>query len=522
MSSLHWLALGIAGLGLAQLVSPQTQVCPTENFAAQRVDFERDLELVARIAGATPVHAWWPLSITVDIVNRSASTSYPIVRPGDGSSDGRREPLAYFTAEVLARDGTWSAVPSRGGLSCGNYDPYWLDEIDRLAPGSARRLLNWTRAPDLPDQGLVRLRAHYAYRAQPSGPQWGDRDSARQLGFGDMECVEPFELVSEPIEFVVEPPESTRGEIERDLALELVRDGAGLAHSWELVRFHARLTNTSATQSHHVVQPSFARKSGCHEPRISEFVRIDRGGAEWQTANKLMGGFYDGPFGGSFERFDQVDWRTQVIELRPGQSIDFGLPADVVLHDFREARTAAMTIEYAYNGQAVRDANDQPAAAPASLGAMSAVPPFRLRSNEITWPVSSPLRLDVVPRADRDPSRAASLSDRVRIVLRNESDEELDISTPERAAKLGISAPRLVLGEHEFDVSGTLTVGRLVVPARSELSLLEDPAVDARSLSVNARSPDGSSTYEPGRIDVHLHRPGWLHSFSAVHKFVTK
>lgn len=522
MPSLLSLAIGITGLGLALALAPRAQVRSPEVIATQRVDFERDLELVARIAGATPVHAWWPLSITVDIVNRSGSKSYPIVRPGDGSRDGRREPYAYFTAEVRAQDGTWSAVPRRGGISCGNYDPYWLDEIELLAPGTVRRLLTWTRAPDLPDHGLVRLRAHYVYRARPSGPKWGELDPSRQLGFGGMDCVEPFELVSEPIEFVVEPPESTRAEIERDLTLELFRDGAGQARSWELLRFHARLTNTSATQPHHIVQPSFVTKNRCHEPRISQFVRIDRGDGHWQTASKLMGGFYDGPFGGSFERSEQLDWRTQVMELRPGQSIDFGLPADVVLYDFLEARTAAMTIEYAYNGQPICGANDLPAAAPDSLGAMSAIPPFRLRSGEITWPVSSPLRLDIVPRTDRDPLRTASLSDCLRIVLRNESDEELDISTPERAAKLAISAPRLVLGEHEFDIGGRLKMGRLVIPARSEISLLEEPAVDVRSLSTVARAPDSPSPYELGRVDVLLHRPGWIHSFSAVHRFTTK
>ncbi len=487
----------------------------------QREDFERDLVLVARIEGATPVYSWWPLSITVEIVNRSPSKSYPIVMPGDGSDANWREPHVYFTIEIQAQDGTWSLVLPRGVGRCGNYDPYWLDEIVQLAPGASQRL-QWMREPTLPDHGRVRVRAHYVYAARPPGPRWGEDDRSQPLGLGGMAGVEPFALVSAPLEFVLQTPDTTRAEIERDLAIELVRDGAGPANSWELQRFHVRLTNKSVTRSHLVVRPSFVKKDERHEPRISEVVRVELGDGRWQEANNIMGGFYDGPVDDRYLRPDRLDWRTQVIELRPEQAIDFELPGSFAQHEFHEASAAAMVVEYAYDARTMCDAKGTPAAPPAALGAMAAIPPFRLRSNEVTWPVHSPLHLEIVPRADRDLLRATNLRDYLRIVLRNEGEEPIEISSKESVAKLGVSAQGLLFGKDAVDVSASLAIGPLVIPARGEISLLEDPAVEVGRLSTSPVDPRSPKWLEPGRVEALLHRPGWIHSFSSVQKLTTK
>ncbi|MBK7645272.1 MAG: hypothetical protein IPJ19_19890 [Planctomycetes bacterium] len=514
-------ALALCLVGLWPLIPTRGQERRPDVPIVRRADVERDLQLVARIEGTPPAYTWWPLSIAVEIVDRSPSTSYPIVMPGDGSDADMREPHVYFTTEVQAQDGTWTLVPRQSGARCGNYDPNWLDEVVRLAPGASRRL-QWLSKPCLPEHGSVRLRAHYVYKARPAGPSWGAPDPSASLGLGDMAGVEPFELVSAPLEFVLAAPKTTRAELERDLSLELARDATGPAFSWELQHFHARLSNRSATRAQRVVRPSFPRQDACHEPRVTDFTRIDLGDGRLQATGRLMGGFYDGPMDGELRRPQQIDWREQVLELLPGQSVDFELPPSFALHELEKARTAALSIEYAYDGRPSCAADGLPAAAPESFGAMAAIPPFRIRSNEVTWPVSSPMRIEVVPRADRDPLQASSLSDCLRIVLRNEGDEPIEVSSANSVAKLEVSTLQFALGKRSVDVRGTLEIGPLVLPARGELSLLENPAVDLRALWTTTRDPRSPAAYVPGRVEALLHRPGWIHAFSAVRTFAAK
>jgi hypothetical protein len=275
----HALALCLLGLGLA--IPARCQERRPDVPIVRSADTERELQLVARIEGTTPAYSWWPLSMAVEIVDGSPSTSYPIVMPGDGSDADMREPYVYFTTEVLAQDGTWTLIPRQCGARCGNYDPNWLDEVVRLAPGASRRL-QWLSNPCLPDHGSVRLRAHYVYKARPAGPSWGEKDPSASLGLGDMAGVEPFELVSAPLEFVLAAPKTTRAELERDLSLELARDATGPAFSWELQHFHARLSNRSATRALRVVRPTFPRQDACHAPRLTDYARVDLGDGRMQ------------------------------------------------------------------------------------------------------------------------------------------------------------------------------------------------------------------------------------------------
>jgi len=326
-------------------------------FTVPRADIQRDLELVARIEGTAPRYRSWPVSITVDLVNRSPGTSYPVVMPGDGSDAGMREPHVYFTTEVLAGDGSWKPLQHRGGARCGNYDPYWLDEVIVLDPGAWRRL-QWINPPVLPESGRARIRAHYTYEARPAERPWGNVDrTPLSDGLGGMRGVEPFELISAPVELTLQAPEHTRADIERDLALELTREGPPAVFSWQPVRFQVKLVNRSKVDAYRVVRPSFTRDESQHEPRVGENVQIDRGDGSWVTAEKLMGGFYDGPIDDYETRPPQPDWRPQVVDLTPGQSIEFELPASRVLYRFRDARAARMSVSYDYFAVPVRGAD---------------------------------------------------------------------------------------------------------------------------------------------------------------------
>jgi hypothetical protein len=503
------LLVGVTG----QTPSGQTAV-ERAPVAARASAGHADLELVARVAGTAPKHSWWPLSMEVDLVNRSTTTSHAIVLPGDGSNAGWREPHVYFTAEVLAEDGAWVATPMRGGGRCGNYDPYWLDEIVRLAPGASQRLGWMGPLPTLPEHGRVRVRAHYAYNATPPGREWSDTDrSPPPGGLGEMEGVAPFELVSAPIELTLAAPDSTRRQIESDLALELTRESSTPAYSWEPQRLSVKLVNRSSSRTHRVVRPVFTRDRFGGEPGVHAAVEVERLDGVWKLAERLLGGFYDGPIDFNEMRSPQPDWRPRVVDLAPGQSLDFSLPASRLLYDFTSSRAARVSLSYEYWARPVRDAQDRALAAPASLGEMASTPRFRLQSNTVTWPVHSPLEFELTLRTDRDPRHATSLADCLRVVLRNRSDETIEISSARAPAKLEVSADGL-MGEHGAAwVRCGFVLPQLAIAPHAELSLLENPSIVARTPQMTVpRPPYGQA---PGAQAL-LHRAGWIHAFSAT------
>jgi hypothetical protein len=227
-----------------------------------------------------------------------------------------------------------------------------------------------------------------------------------------------------------------------------------------------------------------------------------------------MGGFYDGPIDDYETLPPHPDWRPQVVELAPGQSIDFELPASRVLFGFRGARAARMSVAYDYAAVPARDANGELVSAPDSLGAMAAVPPFGLRSNEIEWLVRSPLEIEILPRADRDPSRSSSLADHLRIVLRNGGDEAVEISSAQAPARLEISASGLIVEQGATEVRGTLVLPPLTIPPHGEISFLDDPTIDANSMRplVTLAGPKP----ERACAEVLLHRAGWIDSQRAT------
>ncbi len=481
--------------------------------------FNGDLELVTRIVGTPPKHSWWPLEIDVDIVNRSTTTSHPIVLPGDGSSAGWREPHARFSAEVQAEDGTWRTLPIREVGRCGLYDANWLDEVVRLAPGAAQRLAWMGTLPELPEQGRVRIRAHYAYKATPSLRDYEDRDPIPPPeGLGGMAGVAPFELVSAPIELLLEAPDCARSQIESDLALELTRADSKPAYSWDPQRLDARIVNRSSSRTHRVVRPVFTRNPSGDEPGVVPSVEVERSGGAWWPAYPLGGGFYDdGPIDAHVTAPPQLDWRVRVVELAPGQSVDFELPASRLLYDFKDSSAARVSVSYGFRGLPIRDESNRALPAPAALGEMVSTPPFCLASNKVAWPVSSPLELEITLRTDRDPRSAPTLANSLRVVLRNRGDESIEISSAQRPAKFAVSADGLMRAEGPAFARCELVLPPLVIAPHTELSLLDDPSIGA--CAPERTRPSSKDARGSLRAEALLRRPGWIHASRASWPF---
>ena len=139
----------------------------------------------------------------IALINRSKRASYYVVRPGDGSWVGWREPHVYYSAEIDVGDGRWQPIPRRSIAGrCGVYDFHWQRGIVELEPGETMniRFPPPDRTLDFVQPGRVRLYVHYAYNR-------GNADRAiAPIDVGKMKGVPAFELISAPAEFELTRP----------------------------------------------------------------------------------------------------------------------------------------------------------------------------------------------------------------------------------------------------------------------------------------------------------------------------
>lgn len=161
-----------------------------------------DLRVRAELKGAKVVQAGTTPWATAALVNTSRTTPRPVVRPGDGSESGRREPHVYWTATLDPSDGRPVAVPSELRPICGLFDGDWVQNAVLLRPGDSVPLDAPVRQVfQRPGRGT--LTAHYDYRA---GDPTRVRAGIPPGGLGLMAGVPAFTLASDPIEFEVVRP----------------------------------------------------------------------------------------------------------------------------------------------------------------------------------------------------------------------------------------------------------------------------------------------------------------------------
>lgn len=151
------------------------------------------------------------VSCGLSLVNTSRHTTYRVVKPGDGSEVGWREPHVFVTAARVRADGTEEPVPPGRYGRCGLFDADWPKDVVGVPPGGKLRLGPYHPFAELQQPGRVRLRAHYAYSA-------GHRTRAGlppPERLGRMRGVPPFDLVSAPFEVEVVRPFDVRVRVKR-------------------------------------------------------------------------------------------------------------------------------------------------------------------------------------------------------------------------------------------------------------------------------------------------------------------
>lgn len=206
------ISAALGGL-LVAFVSPAAD---PKGDAVTKEQIEADLKLVPKVFGDTRViEAGTQPYIEFALVNTSKTRTHKVVKPGDGSSDGRRDPWVHVTAEQRTVEGGWAAMRGHVPAGCGLFDWDWLKDVIELKPGEESKLADWYHPSEFEFQypGKVRLTGHYEYRAV------GGKDGKPRLDAdrGKMAGVPLFAIHSEPVEFDVVRSFDVRAKVKKAL-----------------------------------------------------------------------------------------------------------------------------------------------------------------------------------------------------------------------------------------------------------------------------------------------------------------
>ena len=157
-------------------------------------------------AGETP----W---MTASLVNTSQSVTHRVVKPGDGSEVGWREPYCFVTATVDCGDGKPNPLPKADYGRCGLFDADWTKDAIHLRPGD-KLSLGYVVLPEFQQAGRVHLRFHYTYGGG-NGARGQSPKTPDQLGL--MAGVPNFEITSAPVVFDVVRPLDVRVKVKKAL-----------------------------------------------------------------------------------------------------------------------------------------------------------------------------------------------------------------------------------------------------------------------------------------------------------------
>ncbi|MCI0701413.1 MAG: hypothetical protein L0241_10065 [Planctomycetia bacterium] len=207
-------AIPAALVGL--LLVPIMLVADPQPGAVTKEQIEADLKLVPFVVGKERIiEAGTQPFIHFKLVNTSKTRTHKVVKPGDGSEVGWRDPWVHVTAEQRTVEGKWSAMQKLSYGRCKLFDYDWPKDVIELKPGEELVLKDWYDPGHWEFQfpGKVRLIGHYEYRAV-GGKNGKPRPDAER---GAMAGVPRFAIHSEPVEFTVVRPLDVRVKVKKSL-----------------------------------------------------------------------------------------------------------------------------------------------------------------------------------------------------------------------------------------------------------------------------------------------------------------
>ncbi len=179
-------------------------LCVTTALAAENAAPGAHPDLKLEVYGSKQVAAGASVELKMHLLNTTKDKIVHVVKPGDGSESGWREPHVFYTAEVKQPDGTWAAAKRNGIGRCGLYNPKWQNDVVELKPGEKLELKDWIlpveRVIELKQPGSYRVQVHYSYREGKNAKGLGGNALALPETLKD---VNAYEVVSENFELEV-------------------------------------------------------------------------------------------------------------------------------------------------------------------------------------------------------------------------------------------------------------------------------------------------------------------------------
>lgn len=165
-------------------------------------DLQRDLKLEF-VPHATELTAGQHVYVRkLLLVNTSKTATYRVVKEGDGSAEGRRQPYVYFTAEARDPQGNWVSVKHQDWEVCGKYNSHWQKDVIELGPGESHNIYWESTHFTFQQPTKARITAHYEYLARFPGMKDDIPPSER----GGMGACPAFHIMSQPVELTVTRP----------------------------------------------------------------------------------------------------------------------------------------------------------------------------------------------------------------------------------------------------------------------------------------------------------------------------
>lgn len=224
-------------------------------------NIKRDLILEASLEGSPTVQPGQPIALKVQLVNRSKHASYPVVKPGDGSECGWREPYVFFTADRKNSEGKWLPATEVSYGRCGLFDSNWQKDVVVLKPGESIAIKDWLPMPssmlEMQRAGQWRLQVHYLF-TQGKQAKGGKRltDESPEIELPEaLQEMPTFELVSAPIALKLVRPLDVQLRVRSELKVKAKTPLAKL--------FDVQLVNASQ-QAQHFVEPTTSGDARLH------------------------------------------------------------------------------------------------------------------------------------------------------------------------------------------------------------------------------------------------------------------
>lgn len=355
-------------------------ITPHQGLVPSRERIEADLAVTIGWPDGAPRHRWWRVAPRIVLTNRSETTTHRVVKSGDGSDAGWREPYFHATVERQDESGAWVAMPPQMSARCATYHPDWLPDVVDLAPG-ASILLDWLEFQPymFQDDRPHRITVHYEYRRQPVRAVEGGPPPPEGLGrMGDRP---EFHLVSESSELRFDEDRTTAREIAESLRVRL--DGIVSPARWSDLRASAVIENHSSDGTHRYVATDEIEATmpwdggwGTSEPVLALDVQRLRDDGAWIPV-RLESRPRAKPF--------EADWRRRVRSIEHGRRMELSpsraLAAPSIALD--QPLRIRLRARYAYRALPRIPEPGAKLRYPGALGDMSDMTPFTLTSEWI-------------------------------------------------------------------------------------------------------------------------------------------